>query len=70
SKDIVGSKVLDWEFPEGYRVADFKKELFQRFPQFADLKSLYIARNNEYALDEAVLKDNDEIALIPPVSGG
>jgi len=70
SKEIVGGKLLELELPEGYRVSELKQELLQRFPQFADLKSLYIALNNEYALDDTILRDNDEIALIPPVSGG
>ena len=38
--------------------------------QFGDVRSLYIAVNKEYAKDDLVLKETDEIALIPPVSGG
>jgi molybdopterin synthase sulfur carrier subunit len=29
-----------------------------------------VAINSEYAEDAAILKENDEIVLIPPVSGG
>ena len=70
SKEIVGGKLLELDLPEGYTVGELKKELFAKYPKFSDLKSLYIALNNEYAQEEAVLKDSDEIALIPPVSGG
>ncbi|HEY3430774.1 MAG TPA: MoaD/ThiS family protein [Cyclobacteriaceae bacterium] len=70
SKDIVGGKLVELEVPEGKSVADLKKELFEKYPDFNALKSLYIALNNEYADDHALLKEGDEIALIPPVSGG
>lgn len=67
SKEIIGSKVLELELPDGYMVGDLKRELFKQYPKFIDLKSLYIARNNEYADEHDVLKEEDEIALIPPV---
>lgn len=70
SRDIVGSRELEMDLPDGYTVSDLKKELFQKYPTFTDLKSLYVALNNEYASEDAVLKAGDEIALIPPVSGG
>jgi molybdopterin converting factor subunit 1 len=70
SRDIVGGRELEMELPDGSTVSDLKKELFQKYPTFIDLKSLYVALNNEYANEQAVLKAGDEIALIPPVSGG
>jgi molybdopterin converting factor subunit 1 len=70
SKEIVGSRLLELDIPEGYTVSDLKKELFEKYPKFQDLKSLYIALNNEYAKEDSKLKGDDEIALIPPVSGG
>lgn len=70
SREIVGGKVLELELPEGHTISELKHHLFQKYPTFNDLKSLYVAVNNEYASDETVLKAGDEIALIPPVSGG
>ena len=70
SKEIVGGKFLELEVPTGYTVFDLKKELFEKYPAFGDLRSLYIALNNEYADEAQVLKEGDEIALIPPVAGG
>jgi molybdopterin synthase sulfur carrier subunit len=40
------------------------------YPNLKGLKSLLIAVNNEYAEDSVELLESDEIALIPPVSGG
>ena len=70
SREIIGSKQLEMDVPEGYPVADFKNDLFKKYPALAELRSLYIAVNNEYAEDQSVLREGDEIALIPPVSGG
>ena len=70
SKDIIGNKLLELELPEGSTVRDLKKELFDTYTAFAELKSLYVALNNEYAEETVLLKEGDEIALIPPVSGG
>jgi molybdopterin converting factor subunit 1 len=70
SKDIIGNKVLELELPEGSTVMDLKKQLFEKYTAFSDLKSLYIALNNDYAEEKMVLKEGDEIAIIPPVSGG
>jgi molybdopterin converting factor subunit 1 len=70
SRDIIGGKFLEIELPDGVTVSDLKKELFKKYPSFEGLQSLFIALNNEYADDHAVLKTGDEIALIPPVSGG
>lgn len=70
SREIIGGKLLELEVPEGYTIAALKQELFQKYPAFGELKSLYVAVNNEYANEEILVKEGDEIALIPPVSGG
>ena len=70
SREIIGDRILEIELPNGLPVGDFKNELFLRYPKLRDLRSLYVAVNNEYANDEAALHEHDEIALIPPVSGG
>lgn len=54
----------------GTSVGDLRKSLSMRYPQLDKLNSVFIAVNQEYAPDEKVLSEKDEIALIPPVSGG
>ena len=39
-------------------------------PALKELGSYMIAVNNEYADDNSVINEKDEVALIPPVSGG
>jgi molybdopterin synthase sulfur carrier subunit len=51
-------------------VADLRSWLCSAYPQFEGLSSLAIAVNKEYAEDGHALAGSEEIALIPPVSGG
>lgn len=72
AKDIVGKSAIDLStlktLPKS--VAELKKLLASNYPDFSNLTSLAIAVNSEYATDDVVLRKNDEIAIIPPVSGG
>ena len=70
-RDIVGSNDLDLTVPEGITVGELKQEIIAAFPDMAGITpSLSTAVNMEYARDEQVLSTKDEVALIPPVSGG
>ncbi len=54
------------ELHEGATVAD----LLARLGSTAPLRGIAVSVNAEYALSEHVLRDGDEIGLLPPVSGG
>ncbi|MGX1930255.1 MoaD/ThiS family protein [Flagellimonas sp. 2504JD4-2] len=76
TKDIVGSSTLSvpTSSATGRRVPRTVKELKQflgeTYPELNKLSSLAVAVNNSYAEDEELINSYDEIALIPPVSGG
>jgi molybdopterin converting factor subunit 1 len=70
TRDIIGQFEYAISLENGATVADLKGKLSSQFPDFQVLRSLRIALNSEYANDETTLKENDEIVLIPPVSGG
>lgn len=70
ARDIIGHPTLPMELPEGSTVADVRMELTVRYPAFQKLQSVMIAVNTEYASAEIILNENDEVAIIPPVSGG
>ena len=70
TKDLVGKQRLLLELPDKTTVGDFKRILQDNYPKLVELNSLAIAVNSEYAQDNVLLSNNDEIALIPPVSGG
>mgnify|MGYP000479875510 CR=1 FL=1 len=70
TKDIVGSNIVEIEMSRSSNVQSVLVELKTNYPKLKDIKSLLIAVNNEYAELDLILSENDEIALIPPVSGG
>lgn len=59
------------DLKDGSTVADLWAELCKQTPSLHDLTpSLSFAVNQEYVDRSTVLHDGDEVALIPPVSGG
>jgi len=71
ARDIVGgSSSLTLEMEANTTVDHLMTRLQQTYPDFERLASLMIAVNSDYAKGNQVLQANDEIALIPPVSGG
>jgi MoaE-MoaD fusion protein len=59
------------QLPEGADVSQAVAEAARRFPKMADLlPGVAVAVNLDYAQRQVVLRDGDELALIPPVSGG
>ncbi|WP_276369262.1 MoaD/ThiS family protein [Chryseolinea sp. H1M3-3] len=69
TKDLLGGRETFIEI-EGHTVGHLRAALNERYPQLLGLRSLFIAVNNDYADENIQLNDADEIALIPPVSGG
>lgn len=73
TKDIVGSSSLSMPVSETAQlqtVGELKMHLCSAYPALKKLSSLAIAVNNEYADENEPIDNFDEIALIPPVSGG
>ncbi len=72
AKDIVGQSILQVEngmqIPK--TVGELKNYIIEQYPKFEELSSLAIAVNSNYASDAMKVNDGDEIAIIPPVSGG
>lgn len=66
-----GAKHLSLELPEGARVADLRARLAAEIAIVGSLgQRLRISRNLELVPEDEALADGDEIALLPPVSGG
>ena len=72
AKDIVGKSQLQFSETDKIpsSVSELKKMISESYPEFGKLSSLAVAVNSEYAQDDVPLDRNDEIAIIPPVSGG
>lgn len=70
-KDVFGCGDEVMELAEGAAVADVVTASRRRGLGAAGLwDSIAVAVNQEYARAEVVLQDGDEVALLPPVSGG
>ncbi|MCB0373160.1 MAG: MoaD/ThiS family protein [Muricauda sp.] len=76
AKDIVGSPTLSVptssitgkKIPN--TVGELKTFLSNTYPELNKLSSMAVAVNHNYAEDHETINSYDEIALIPPVSGG
>jgi molybdopterin synthase catalytic subunit len=65
-RERAGARELQLDLPEGARVAD----ALERMADLADGLPLVMSINGSYATRETELHPSDELALIPPVSGG
>lgn len=71
TKDIVTDPIFDFDTEGGGTVAHFEAQFLEKYPLLKNLNTLRIAINNAYVDDyQQIIGTNDEIALIPPVSGG
>ena len=70
-REMAGAGELQREMPDGATASDAWGALVREFPPLADYsRNVACAVNEEYARLTAPLKDGDEIAFLPPVSGG
>jgi MoaE-MoaD fusion protein len=70
-KDIVGVAQEDAELSDDARVEDLFERYGRRFPKLAEFRASVAASvNQEYATWRAPLASGDEVAFLPPVSGG
>jgi MoaE-MoaD fusion protein len=70
-KDIIGRQEDILELEPGARVSTVTSYYAERFPSFQPIvAAIACSVNQEYARASAVLRDGDEVGLLPPVSGG
>jgi molybdopterin converting factor subunit 1 len=70
-KDLVGKASDTLDLDQGASVADLLAHYETQIPRLREsLPSLALAVNQEYASPETKLRSNDEVAILPPVSGG
>jgi molybdopterin converting factor subunit 1 len=70
AKDIFGGSSVAVDLANDSTVYNLQYVLEQQYPKLQQLKSYMLAVNNEYALPGDTIHERDEIAVIPPVSGG
>lgn len=69
ARDILKSSSRELEV-DVTTIGDLKNYLVQSYPDFEKLRSLSFAVNEDYQADEFEISENDEVVIIPPVSGG
>jgi MoaE-MoaD fusion protein len=70
-KELAGREREVIDIRDGTRLGDLYSELQKRIPKLGDFRrAMALAVNYEYSGSETVLAEDDEVALIPPVSGG
>jgi len=70
-RELAGTREVGLEVPDDATVADAWEALVARYPALAPGRDFVrFARNGAYADTATSLQDGDEVAMIPPVSGG
>ena len=70
-RELTGRPSEDAEFPEGTDLRDVFESYARRYPALAGMaRSIVMARNQEFAELSTLLAEGDEVAFLPPVSGG
>jgi molybdopterin converting factor subunit 1 len=70
-RDYVGVRSVELQLPMQTDVAGLKALLIEKFPVLRGLMGhMLISVNHEYVFDDAIVPEDAEVALFPPVSGG
>ena len=69
-RERAGADRVEVELPEGASVADLLAAMGTTPVGELAPRSCIVALNREYADEDAVVGESDEVALVPPVSGG
>ena len=70
-RDVTGLREDSIEVPEGGLAASVFSHYSSRFPRLGEMsKSIVLAVNQKFCAPSEALADGDELAMLPPVSGG
>lgn len=70
-RDIAGTAEMTRDVAPGATVGSLWQQLATEFPEIASYeRSISTAVNADYARRNQVLAEGDEVAFLPPVSGG
>lgn len=70
AKEIFNQDQISFDLHQSIEVKELRERIISEYPKMRRLASFLIAVNGEYADENQLLSPEDEIAVIPPVSGG
>ena len=70
AREICGGNTLQIEVPDDANAGHVKQLLIEMYPRLGGLTSFLLAVNEEFAQTDTLIVASDELAIIPPVSGG
>jgi molybdopterin synthase catalytic subunit len=70
-KEVLGKEQIEIQLDDNSTVDHLLSRLRQDYPKLGNLmETLVVSINLEYATFDTKLREGDEVALLPPVSGG
>lgn len=72
-KGLAGTEETSYKLDKPVTIARLKEMIKSDFPGLAavmDGRSVFISVNQEFATKDTLVKDGDEVAFLPPFSGG
>lgn len=70
-RDVAGKPQIEMEMDDGASLGDLLERLYDTYPKLKKWsESIICSVNRKYADEDKVLEPGDEVALLPPVSGG
>ena len=70
-RDVMGRSEMGLEITEGTSVAELLAILYSRTPELRNWdKSILVAAGVEFVGRDYILKQGDQISIMPPVQGG